>query len=53
MTIDEEKEFLDSFYFYRRYSNTDDFTVPIGKLPKIRMTLPKISFEQNFELPLI
>lgn len=25
-------------------------TIPIGKLPKIKMTLPKIKIKENFEL---
>ena len=50
MKFNEEKQIK---YPYDYRVNEKDFntvTQPIGKLPKIKLTLPKISIAENLEL---
>lgn len=51
MNFEEKNEPRYSYNYYQRKENDFCFCTPIiGKLPKIRMTLPKISIIENMEL---
>lgn len=51
MNFEEKIEPRYSYNYYQHKENDFCFCTPIiGKLPKIRMTLPKISIIENMEL---
>lgn len=51
MNFEEKNEPKYSYNFYQHDANIQiAATAPIGKLPKIKMTLPKIKIKENLEL---